>query len=156
MAVKNRGRPSRQEQVQIVRTLRPYFERGMNATFTAGITGINIKTVCNYFNGWYRQLMETQEQDFVKRQRQTKEHAILCLDYLINKQYELLDEIKNEIIKYKKDGKFIPKHLLSLNAQILRDISDMTQQKGDIALTPTIDVSLEKIVDERLTKAAAA
>lgn len=85
-----RGRPSKGTQVQIVSNIRPYFEKALSATFTANKTGYDVKTVCKYFNEWSKQLVEDEDKDFVQRQKEAKEHAILNLDYIIFEEHVLL------------------------------------------------------------------
>lgn len=156
------GRPTKLEQIEIQNKLRPYFERYLSATFTSGKTGINIKTVCKYFDEWSKQVIETETKDFVQRQRETKEVIMLSMDSLIFENYELIDKIKNEIKNFQKNEKPIPKHLLSLHAQILYKISEIINAKGDLEVTPTLDISLEELIDKRISevsqrnKAAAA
>jgi len=144
------GRPTKSGQIGIQNKLRPYYEHGLSATFTAGSTGINIKTVCNYFDEWSKQILEFEKIEFVKRQITEKERIVLSMDGIIFEQYQLLEEIKNQIKFYNKDKKPIPKHLLSLKALILKEISDISQQKCDITITPTIDIPLEQMIDEKL------
>ena len=142
------GRPSRSEQVQIQKTLRTQFERGTSATYAAKVTGMNIKTVCKYFDEWTRQIFEIEKKDFVIRQKISKERAILNLDYMIFELYKLLDEIKAEIKTYKTEKKLVPKHLWSMNFDILKTIADFTQQKLAFGMTRTVDVSMKEIIEK--------
>jgi len=155
LAGKN-GRPTKSEQIEIQNKLRPYYERGLSATFTASSTGINIKTVCKYFEEWSKKIIETEATDFVQRQKKAKELVILNMDNIIFEQYRLLEEIKNEKKNYQKENKQIPTHLLSLQHQILKEISTTAQHKCDIECMPTLDFSLDQMIDKRFAKAAAA
>lgn len=65
--VHRRGRPSTTERLQIEDELRPFFERNIGATATAEQTGYDKKTVCNYFNKWTSQILESKNPDFIKR-----------------------------------------------------------------------------------------
>lgn len=143
-----RGRPSKATQIQITGDIRPYFEKAYSATFTANKTGYDIKTVCKYFNEWLKQIVEDEDRGFIQRQKEAKEQAILSLDYTIFEEYNLLQEINEEIEKLRKDCKPVPKHLTSTKFLIIREISNMTQQKLALAMAPTIDVDIGKIAQQ--------
>ena len=142
-----KGRPSKQGQIQIVKEIRPFFEKTMTATFTASKTGHDIKTVCKYFNEWARQIVETEDKEFIPRQKEAKELAILNLDYILSKEYELLEDMDQEIKKNKKEGKPISKYLITTKHKVLYDIAHMTQEKIALCMTPTLDVTPEYLVE---------
>jgi len=135
-------------QAQIEKTLRPYFERNITATLSSIKTGINIKTVCKYFKFWVEQIRESEERDFLERQRIERERTILSYDNLILEEYELLDEIKDEIKKYKKEKKPISRYLLSTQIEILRNVSSFVEKKGLFSLKFSMEEILGKRVEE--------
>ena len=153
MAVKIRGRPSRQEQVQIVRTLRPYFERSYTATFTAKMTEMNVKTVCKYFDEFVDQIREVEDKNFVEREKTERERVRLSFDNIIFEEYELLDDVKKEIAKHKKENKAIPRYLIASQIEILRTISGLTEKKGSFAMQMTLDESVKKMIEEKIKNA---
>ncbi len=53
------GRPPKTTQLQMQKELRQYFERGISATVASSKTGINIKTVCKYFEEWSERIKES-------------------------------------------------------------------------------------------------
>jgi len=138
-----KGRPAKQKQLQIAELLRLYYERGMTATFTARKTGHNTKTVCRYFGLWNVEDLETQEKDFLSRQKKERERTLLTLDLHADELYSTLDDINGEILKYKKLGKGIPRYLFSLRVEIIKTISAMTERKGLFAMQPIMDEFLE-------------
>lgn len=139
---RSNGRPTKTQQLEIQKELREYYERGTSAVFTSNKSGINIKTVCIYFNNWTNELKQIEEKDFFIRQRREKERSILNLEYMIDKLYIFLKQIDDEITTCKKEKTPIPKHLFSLKLQILSTIGNFTQQKGVLGMTPTTDFDL--------------
>jgi hypothetical protein len=152
MVQHSRGRPSRQGQVQIVKVLKPYFERGMSATFTANKTGYDIKTVCKYFDNWTEQILEPEKNDFLLRQKAERAKILLSLDNQLFELYQFFDEIKDEIIKIKRGGNAIPRFLFSLKLEIQKTISTLTEKKGSFAMQPIMDEALEMKVEEIVKK----
>jgi len=124
------GRPSKTRQNQISQTLRTYFERGMTATFAANITGINVKTVCNYFNGWSEEIAKSEEQRMFSRQKHDRIRNVLSFDSLINEQYNLLKEIEEEINKYKKENDKVPIYFWQTRITILKAISIAMEKRS--------------------------
>lgn len=127
------GRPSKMRQVQISQTLRPYFERGMTATFTANVTGINVKTVCNYFNDWSEEITKFEEHGILIRRRTERIRNVLSYDSLINEQYNLLHELELEIKKYKKEDGKIPIYFWQTRIAILKAISNAIEKRDIFA-----------------------
>src|SRR3989344_2022262 len=74
------GRPTKIGQLEIQRQLRPYFEREISAYLTSEKTGINEKTVRKYFNFWTQEISESEESDFLERQRKERIRIILSYD----------------------------------------------------------------------------
>jgi len=143
---RQKGRPTKTQQLGIQKELREHYERGTSASFTSSKTGINIKTVCHYFNEWTNELKQIEENDFVIRQRREKERSIMNFEYMTDKLYELLEQIEKEITNYTKEKKPVPKHLFSLKLQTLSTISSFTQAKGAFGMTPTIDFDMEEFI----------
>ena len=143
----HKGRPSKSGQIQIIKTIRPYFEKSYTASFTSGKTGYDIKTVCRYFNQWSEEILQSEKDDFIQRQRKGKELAIVACDNIIFELYGLIAEINEEIKSLRKTGKENPKHLIKMKFLILREIFSVTQNKFSITMTPSIDVSLKEIVE---------
>ena len=125
-----RGRPTRAGQVSLQKKLRPYFEQGMTATFTANVTRINVKTVCRYFNEWTEEITKFEEHEFMKRQINERIRNVLSYDVLINEQYDLLNEIRLEINKYKKKNDKVPIYFWQTRIAILKAISTGIEKRA--------------------------
>jgi len=100
------GRPTQKHQIEIQETLRKYFEKGISATSTSQLTGINIKTVCKYFEGWVEQIKEINDSDFLKRVKLEREHYLMVLDKQLLKLYELQEEMEKYVIHPEKSSWF--------------------------------------------------
>ena len=84
---RSQGRPSQKQQLEIQESLRKFFEKGISATSTSQLTGINIKTVCKYFEEWVEQIKEINDTDFLKRVKLEREHYLAVLDQQLLKLY---------------------------------------------------------------------
>lgn len=135
-------------QLEIQRTLRPYFEQGISVTLTAEKTGINIKTVYKYFDFWIQEINEQETNDFLIRQRNEKIRIIVSFDKLILEANKHFDDINDEINQLQKEEKAVPRHLFSLKLDAMRYISYLIEKKGSFSMQPTMDEALEKKIDE--------
>ncbi|MGI0082448.1 MAG: hypothetical protein ACREAG_04000 [Nitrosopumilaceae archaeon] len=52
LSKKDRGRPTSQEQLAIIESIKPYFQMGFSAEFTHTKTGVSRKTIQKYFKKW--------------------------------------------------------------------------------------------------------
>jgi len=73
-----KGRPSKNQQVELQKALRTCYERNLSASYAAQNTGANIKTVAKYYEIWSEQIAKASETDFITRQRQDR-NRIRCL-----------------------------------------------------------------------------
>lgn len=142
------GRPSKAVQIRIQEKLRECFEYGLTATFAAERTGVNIKTVCKYFDEWTEQITEQQNLDYFERQRLERERIIISLDRQIANGIDSLKEIDGEIKKY--GSKTIPRHLFSHRLEVHKFISNLIERKGVFALQPPVDEALRQKISEML------
>lgn len=145
-----RGRPSGSQQIDIERTLRPYFERTLSASFASKKTGCDIKTVCKYFNKWSNEIRAIEEPDFFARQRKERERITLCYDDLIFQEYHILDDIKSEIKKYREEEKAIPKFFVTSHQDVVKTISNLIEKKCSVTIQPFLDEVIEKKIQEKL------
>ena len=137
-------------QLEIQRTLRPYFEQGISTTLTAEKTGINIKTVYKYFDFWLQEINEQETSDFLERQRKEKIRIIVSFDKLILEANKHFDNINDEINRLQKEQKAIPRHFFSLKLDAMRYISYLIEKKGSFSMQPTMDEALEKKINEMI------
>ena len=143
-----RGRPARLVQQNMQKTLRLYYERGISATATAQRTGININTVCKYFEEFYEQVTESEKLDFLERQKKDRERIIITFDGQILDAYKFLDELDLVIKNYKGEKKLVPRHLLSLRLETMKYITSLTEKKGSFEMQPAMDDAIKKKIEE--------
>lgn len=135
-----RGRPTKGKTTDIKKTLLEYFEDNKSAAYTARKTGHDIKTVYSYFKAFSEELNERIDNDFVCRQKRAKEMVIAKLEEDIEELTQQLDDIKKKCEDDPENSAWE-----SLRLAIVSKRADVLQQKADIEMTPTIDVSLEEL-----------
>src|SRR5438309_11318837 len=123
-----KGRPGKLEQIRLEKKLWPYFERGVSASYAATSARLNIKTVCKYFDKWMVQIREADKKDFAILQRKARERIIFNYDDMIFQEYDFLDDVKDEIKRYKEKKSQIPKHLTSLYQDIIKTLASLTEK----------------------------
>lgn len=138
------GRPARNQQISMQEKLRTYYERNQSASYAASQTGVNIKTVCNYFRKWSEEINKACQLDFIARQRQDREQILLSYDIQLDDLYDLSDILNSEIKKHKE----IPRHLISQKIQVISMISSITEKKGGFQLQVPPDEALRKTIGE--------
>jgi len=74
---RSNGRPTQKQQLEIQETLRKYFEKGISASSTSQRTGINIKTVCKYFEEWIEQIRKIPHYAHFISKEKYREHVHL-------------------------------------------------------------------------------
>lgn len=124
------GRPPRVVQLKIERKLRKCFQQGMSASLAAVKTGMNPKTVCKYYNKMAKQISDLEENAFLTRGSMEVERIRLGYENLIAEAYEALEQIKEEVDKYKKKGLLVPLHLLSAQKENMKIISTQIEKKS--------------------------
>ena len=138
------GRPTKKEQEQISLKLQPYYEKGINATNTSKNAGINIKTVCKYFNKWDNELLKSTNKDFLKRCRVEKEKSLIALDNEIaslDKEEEEIDIMKESM---KKSGDVLKVLAISkLKLKIMGLKNHFLTQKINLVNSSTLDTIIE-------------
>lgn len=144
----DRGRPSKAEELQIERTLRPFFAKSYSATFTKQKTRYDIKTVTKYFSKFKQELLESETPDFIQRCKEEKERCLFSYDNLINTLYEDMKDIEYLIKVAKKMGD-LPQaeKLYRLKLKISQDIGNFVSAKINLTNTATA-VDVAKLLQE--------
>ncbi len=146
----NRGRPAVSRQAEIRRILRPFYEEGYSASYTAEKTGFDVKTVCRYYNEWSERLEEAEINDFMERQKRDRTQIIISSDHDIAEMTKLLDEVNAEIEKFQKEKRPIPRHLYPLKLDIIKSRSWLREKKGAFMMQPTMEEAIEKKIQEKI------
>ncbi len=139
-----KGRPSLNEQLEIQRALRPYFENSISAPMTAQKTGFDIKTVNKYFKEWYKEITESETPDFIVKCKEEKARSLVMLE----NQICSLDEDKKQIQKLidvsKQTGnlEFLEK-FFKIKLKITETIGKFASARINLANATTADVVIE-------------
>lgn len=133
------GRPSKSEQLEIERTLRPLFMRGLSAHAAANKTGYSINTVKKYYLKFYKEITDLEGPNFAQQCKDRKTSACLGIDDQISK----LEKIEQELeLKSENSGaQYI--QLYKLRISLSNSISDLHMKRLGIANSPTYDDMLE-------------
>ena len=143
------SRPSKAKQVDMSEKLLPYFEQHHSALYTAELTGINRNTVNAYFKTFSQLLMDDINQNFVMRQKIRKEQVITLLERDLAELDEHLAEVKMALnaANGMESGNA---SLHGVRLSIVTARSNIKQQIADIDMTPTLDLTVEDILEKRL------
>lgn len=135
----DRGRPSKAQELETDRVLRPFFIKLFSATFTAKKTGYNIKTVAKYFAEFKKEILESETTEFIQRSSETKERGILAFDELIYSLYEDRKDIERLIDASEKIGDLnnVTK-LYRIKLKISEDIGNFVSAKINLSNTATV------------------
>ena len=138
------GRPTKPEQLEIARALRPYFEKSIPASVAARKTGFNVKTVNSLYHQWTDELIQAETPDFLARVKKNNQRALLAYDNRLAKLYaaeETIDkQIKIATLSGKSDqvDKFV-----RTNVKISDSIANITAVQLNLANAFTADMNLE-------------
>jgi hypothetical protein len=146
------GRPPKNIEIEIANKLRPYFEKNLSATFAAQKTGHNIKTVCNYFNRWSKEITKSENKDFFAREIQERQSIVLALDNLLSEEYKILAELQSESQAYRDKHKTIPKTFTSSIQYCIKTILELIGYKAQYTLVPASYETIDQCIQECLRK----
>lgn len=142
-----RGRPEIQDQTKLRRELLEYWTKNRSAAFTARDTGHNIKTVQNYFRAFAEEIQEETNQEFITKQKAVKLNALAAMDELIIESQNQLDSIKEKCEEDPDNSSWE-----SIRAAIIKDQMDFINKKADLEVSPTLDIDLDRLVEEKLAE----
>ena len=130
-----RGRPSKCEQLQIERRLRPLFIRGLS-TYSASIeTGYSINTVKTYYDNFYKEIRDLEGPEFDQACKDRKISACLAIDEQIQK----MEKMQKELEQKSQIGGTHDIQQYKLRISLCNLISDLKIKSLDIANSPTSD-----------------
>jgi len=140
------GHPPVKEQAKNRKILQEHFDKGHNVLYTARLTKLNRNTVSKYFKEFGESLTEEMDESFLIKQKVSKETCIARMQEYIDMIDKEIKELDLKIVDEDEDEKVwrSQKHYL------LVQVTNLIQQKADIEMTPTLDVSLEQMIEERI------
>ena len=150
-----RGRPSLPEQAKTRKRLRQFFLNSKSSEFAASKTGHDIKTVKKYYKIFAQEVLDSEEQDFIKSTKIAKKQG----EYVLENQQSKLEELQRiherQIQHSIKEGRGIPQldsSTYKTAVKISNAISELEIKKTSLICSPTADVTLEKLTKELLKK----
>jgi len=133
------GRPIRQSELEVNKTIRENFEAGIGIMAVHYTTGYCTRTISKRYDKWNKLLKEREDVQFLQRQDEAKAHALLALDKQILEVLELQKLLKES-----------PN--LSLRLKVADVLFDMTDRKASLEFTPTIASRVKAEVKELIAK----
>jgi len=142
-----RGRPTKAKQVEIRKDCEEEYMKYHSAAYAASVLKLNPHTVEKYFREFQEAELEETNRDFVIKQHSVKNKVIARLDDILDKLDKQYRDIDNELTEKKQDeldkGRYE-----AMKTTVLKSISDILQQKASIETTPTLDITIDKYIEE--------
>lgn len=137
------GRPSKVEQLDKKIQLFSYFEKRIKPKQAAKETGIDVKTVRDYFDALSEIVYKNQEKGFLERSRLAKERALLKIAIRIEKLEKHSDELEEKLnaVKWSLSPEYIPVHEKYDKIQVA--IAKLELEKCNLECSPTADTKLK-------------
>ncbi|HEV2192786.1 MAG TPA: hypothetical protein VGR54_04100 [Nitrosopumilaceae archaeon] len=133
-----KGRPSKFQQLQIERRLKPLFMRGLSPYSVAIETGYSKNTVKKYYGDFYQEIRDLEGPEFDQACKDRMISACLGIDEQLLKMEKMQKELEQ---KSQTDGtQYI--QLYKLRISLANSISDLRIKKLNIANSPTSDEML--------------
>lgn len=134
------GRPTLQEQNKNKKILQSFYQKGISASATSKATKLNSKTVSKYFSEWDKNILESEDKDFLRRSKIAKERTLQSLDNEIislDKYEKEVNSIKDIVRKTGNVLHFVK--LYSLKLKISDQKFKIFSAKINLINTPTFD-----------------
>ena len=140
-------RTDKTQDKQIRKNCRREYEKYHSANYASRVLGYNERTVETYYKEFYRQEPEETNLGFVQRQRSVKNRVLSRMDWILDEYEKQLDRISKQL---RKDDDAVNKlGYEALKTRVLKMISDVLQQKAGIEVTPALDITFEKLLEEK-------
>jgi len=143
------GRPSKAKQSVMLKRCQEEYEKYHTSGHTARILDLNRHTVEKYFRGFQEEEVEETNHDFILRQRSAKNRILARLDICIDKLDGQLTDIEGVLVDDPKGEMHDIGKYEQMRTNIIVKLSDILQQKGSIEITPTLDITIDKYLEER-------
>jgi len=141
------GRPTKSKQVRMRKRCEEEYRKYHSATYAANILDYNVNTVEKYFRGFQETQLEETNTEFVLKQRSAKDRVVTKLEEIIEdldnqltRMYKELDKNDNEVDKARYE---------SMVTNTLKLKAELWQHKAGIEITPTLDITFEKLLEEK-------
>ena len=145
------GRPTKAKQVEIRKKCEEEYRKYHSAAYASRVLGLNDNTVEKYFREFAEAELEETNRDFVIKQHSVKNKVIARLDEILNHLDEQLRDIPVEL-KNKTQEELDKGRYEAMKTTVLKSISEILQQKASIETTPTLDITIDKYIEETYGK----
>lgn len=145
------ARPTKAKQVQNETRILEMFERGVSALRASQLLKLNRNTVSSYYRIFGQRLIEDMNEDFIERQKIKKTLLVASLEKEID---DLEEQAAFTRISIEDDRENTALRNLLLSITVAK--ANLKQQIADIEMSPTLDVSLDRLVEERLDEIAGS
>ena len=145
------ARPTKAKQVQNETRILEMFERGISALRASQLLKLNRNTVSSYYRIFGQRLIEDMNEDFIERQKIKKTLLVASLEKEID---DLEEQAAFTRISIEDDRENTALRNLLLSITVAK--ANLKQQIADIEMSPTLDVSLDQLVEERLDEIAGS
>lgn len=139
------ARPTKAKQTANETRILEMFEKGISALRAAKLLGLNRNTVSSYYRVFGERLIQDMTESFVEKQKIKKALVVASLEEELE---ELMEQASETRMAIKEDLENTSLRSLLLNITTAK--ANLKQQIADIEMSPTLDVSLEKLVEERM------
>ena len=140
-------RTDKTQDKQIRKNCRREYEMYHSANYASRVLGYNERTVETYYKEFYRQEPEETNLGFVQRQSSVKNRVLSRMDWILDEYEKQLDRISKQLMK--DDDAVNKLGYEALKTRVLKMISDVLQQKAGIEVTPALDITFEKLLEEK-------
>jgi len=138
-----RGRPLKQDQVKLRKILLEHWGKGHSAGYAAKLEKVNIKTVTEYYKEFNEEIVEKVDEDFIVKQKAVKFQTLTQMDELIAESQKQLEGLKAKCEEDPDNSSWE-----SIKASVIKDQMLFLQEKSNLEITPTLDINLDKLVEE--------
>ena len=143
-----RGRPSKKKQNDIKEKCREQYERYHTSGFASQVLELNRHTVEKYYREFQETEVEDTNEEFVLRQRSAKNRVLTRLDEILFKLDKQLRDLEGVLEDDTKGENHDIARYEAMRTTVLKSLSDILQQKASIETTPTLDITIEKYIEE--------
>lgn len=139
------GRPTLNDQKEIYEILFYFYENNIEAYTASKKSGINYKTVLNYYKKWDSEIIKKRDKNFLRRIKTTKEKCIRSLDDDIISLSELIKKIESQIKHSLTTGNLVEFEKLSkLKLKTMEQRTKTQSAKINLIGTPTADYAIHQ------------
>ena len=125
------------------------YEKYHTSGYASQVLGINRHTVEKYYREFQELEVEDTNEEFVLRQRSAKNRVLTRLDGIITKLDRQLQDIEAVLEDDVNGETHDVARYEAMRTTVLKSLSDILQQKASIEITPTMDITIERYIEDK-------